>query len=362
MSVDRLDLDFTARFGDFTLALKEQLPVAGVTAVFGPSGSGKSSLLRLLAGFERPVSGHIQLEKQVWAGGSPQIFLPPHRRGIGYVFQGGRLLPHLTVRGNLDYADKRARLRLNAYTFEDVITAFDLADLFERKPGTLSGGERQRVALAQALLTRPRLLLLDEPLSALDDRRKQEILPYLEQLQDRFAIPTLYVSHNLREVVRLADRVLMLEAGQATAFGSAVEVLNAHGFRTGGASRSGTILTGKVTRIDERLQLMDIAIGEDVMKLPHDAAYAVGKSVRMVLNASEIALSTKRPEGLSIQNALQGRIKHIHSAPDQAVASVMVTLGTADIAVEVTRAAIEDLDLAPDVPVFALVKTASLAR
>lgn len=361
MSVDVLQIDIEKRLGAFDLAVQADLPLAGMTAIFGPSGSGKTSLLRLIAGFERPGKGHIRMGAQVWDDGTS--FTPPHQRDIAYVFQGGRLLPHLSVQGNLAFADKRAGAKRPAYSLDDIVAAFDLAPLIARKPATLSGGERQRVALAQALLTQPRLLLLDEPLSALDDHRKQLILPYLDRLQSQFAIPILYISHDLREVTRIADTVLMLQAGRKLAFGGAVETLNAHGFQTGREGKSGTILTGHVARNDMRLQLMEIKIGADSLRLPHDAALVVGSPVRVILKASEIALSLKAPEGLSIQNCFNGHIKAINCAPDQALALVIVTIGDgSDVPVQVTRSAIEDLSLAAGMPVFALVKTASLAR
>ena len=363
MSVEMLHIDIEKRFGAFELAVKAALPLAGVTAVFGPSGSGKSSLLRLIAGFERPASGHISLENHVWAGGPAQVFLPSHKRGVAYVFQDGRLLPHLSVKGNLLYADKRADASRHAYSVQDVVSAFDLEALMARKPATLSGGERQRVALAQALLTRPRLLLLDEPLSALDERRKQDILPYLGRLQNQFSIPMLYVSHDIGEVTRIADNVLMLEAGRKTGFGETVQTLNAHGFQSGEAGRSGVILTGQVTSIDDRLQLMNIAIAEHMLRLPYDEAHPVGSLVRVILRASEIALSVKAPEGLSIQNSLRGHIKTIQAQPENPMATVMLSLGAEmDMPVQVTRSAIESLELAEGSPVYALVKTASLAR
>lgn len=364
MSDKMLHLDCQARFGAFTLALNQALPVQGVTGIFGPSGSGKSSLLRLIAGFEPPSSGIIKMGETVWTQAQPRIFIAPEKRAIGYVFQGGRLFPHFSVAGNLDYGHKRARARNAAYSYDDVIAAFDLAPLLARRPGTLSGGERQRVALAQALLTRPRLLLLDEPLSALDQQRKQEILPYLVRLQSQFGLPMLYVSHDINEMARISDHVLMLDGGRAKACGETVETLNEHGFQTDGTGRSGTLLNGKITRFDARFGLMEIAVGEGVLKVPADHARAVGETVRVVLNASEIALSVRVPEGISIQNILRGRIKAIHAWPEHPVASVSVTIGsseTCDISVQVTRAAIADLALATGAEVFALIKTASLA-
>ena len=361
MLVETLNLDVEKRFGDFQLAVKADMPLDGITAIFGPSGSGKSSLLRLITGFEEPDKGHIRFVEQVWAGRTPRIFVPPHRRDVAYVFQGGRLLNHLSVRGNLDYADKRSKARPQTYSAQDVISTFDLGSLMARKPETLSGGERQRVALGQALLTRPRLLLLDEPLSALDERRKLDILPYLDRLQSQFGIPMIYVSHDLREVTRIADHVLILEEGQARAFGKTVETLNAHGFNAEGNGKSGVILTGQVVRFDQALELMEIAIGAHTLRLPYDVAQTIGSPVRVIVKASEIALSIKAPEGLSIQNSFKGHVKAVREIPDQALAWVTVSIGEdMELPVQVTRAAVQGLALKAGLPVYALVKTASL--
>ena len=363
MSVEMLEIDIEKRLGGFQLGVKAALPLSGVTALFGPSGSGKTSLLRLIAGLERPDNGYIKLAGDVWASTTLKSFMPAHRRGVAYVFQGGRLLDHLSVQGNLNYAHTRASKEEHSYTFDDVIAAFDLKSLLSRKPATLSGGERQRVALGQALLSRPRLLLLDEPLSALDARRKNEILPYLDRLQSQFDIPMLYVSHDISEVTRIADTVLMLEDGGKIAFGGTVETLNAHGFGTEDAGRSGVILSGRVAGIDTRLQLMDIAFAENTLRLPYAPTYTVGDQVRVILRAREIALSLAPPVGLSIQNSLKAHVKAIHGAPDGAMAIVTVSIGPGlDMPVQLTRAAIEDLGLASGMPVFALVKTASLVR
>jgi len=362
MSVEMLTLDLEKRFGDFSLALKAALPLEGVTAICGPSGSGKSSLLRLIAGLERLDHGFIKLGEAVWSSASPSAFLPPHKRGVGYVFQGARLLPHISVAGNLAYADKRARHKAQPYGYNDILEAFDLGPLTHRKPDTLSGGERQRVALAQALLTRPRLLLLDEPLSALDEHRKHEILPYLARLRGQFALPMLYVSHDITEVTGIADRALMLENGKSVAFGETVETLNTYGFAVEGSGRSRVILTGKAGRTDTRLQLVDVEIGEATLKLPLDEVRPIGAQVRIIINARDVSLSVKPPVGLSIQNVLPGKITAIETATNRAVVSVSVQIGDTDLPVRLTRAAIEALSLQVGMPVFALVKTASLAR
>lgn len=360
MSDEVLDIALEKRFGDFSLAVEARLPLHGVTAIFGPSGSGKSSLLRLIAGFERPGQGVIRLGNETWADTDQRLFVPPHRRGVGTVFQGGQLLPHLSVQANLAYADKRAHGLSRGYRLEDVVDAFDLAPLLGQKPSTLSGGERQRAALAQAVLTRPRLLLLDEPLSALDQNRKLEILPYLGRLQEQFNLAMIYVSHDMSEIMHIADHILVMENGQSVAFGQTVATLNKHGFETNGQGRSGVILPGQVTGIDQRLQLVEVAVGAAQLRLPLAPAHKIGAPVRLLIKARDVALSVKRPEGLSIQNMLAGEVRHIEAKAQGAIASVTIGIGEAELPVRLTRAAIESLDLKPAMPIFALIKTAAL--
>lgn len=204
---------FCGRLGAFSLEAEFAMPGRGVTALVGPSGSGKTSLMRCLAGLER-LAGRLVVAGEVWQ--DDRTFLPPHRRAIGYVFQEASLLAHLSVRGNLQYGLKRARGATET-SFADVVDTLGLGGLLDRSPTRLSGGERQRVALGRALLTQPRLLLMDEPLAGLDAEAKAEILPYLQRLHDTLAIPVLYVSHDAAEVARLADRVLVMREGRIAA-------------------------------------------------------------------------------------------------------------------------------------------------
>ena len=203
MSADLLHLDLRLARGDFTLEVDTTLALDGITAVFGPSGSGKTSLLRCVAGFERPDAGRIVLDGETLFDARARIDVPAHRRRVATAFQDVRLFEHHDVRGNLHYADQRASGNGVSLTFDDVVDALDLAPLLDRKVPSLSGGERQRVALGRALLRRPRILLLDEPLSALDRDRKDAILPYLEALPRTFGVPALYVSHAVEEVAQI---------------------------------------------------------------------------------------------------------------------------------------------------------------
>lgn len=209
-----LQLRYRHAYAGFALEVGLRLPGRGITALFGPSGSGKTTLLRLIAGLERPASGFFALGNAVWQ--DERLFLPAHQRPVGYVFQDARLFPHLTVRGNLDYGRKRAKATDRSAA---IVALLGLGGLLERRPERLSGGEAQRVAIARALLTEPKVLLMDEPLAALDAARKGEFLPYLERLHAELEIPVFYVSHDAGEVARLADYVVVLEAGRVAAEG-----------------------------------------------------------------------------------------------------------------------------------------------
>jgi len=213
-----LDVDVEKKLGTFSVVARFQA-AAGVTALFGRSGAGKTTIVNMIAGLIRPDAGSITLDKTVMFNAAAKVNLPPYRRGIGYVFQEGRLFPHLSVAHNLDYGRRMCGLPPDRAQMARIVGLLDIGQLMERRPGKLSGGERQRIAIGRALLTRPRLLLLDEPLASLDIERKREILPYLERLRDEVGVPMVYVSHQAAELRRIATTVVRLEAGRVTAAG-----------------------------------------------------------------------------------------------------------------------------------------------
>ncbi len=363
MPTRRLELSAALAFRDFDLAAELDVDLDGVTALFGPSGGGKSTLLRVIAGLERAGSGRLAYDGVTWADSAEGRFLPPHRRPVGLVFQDARLFEHLNVEGNLRFAERRSRKNGGEMTWEGVIEALDLRKLLPRGVGGLSGGERQRVALGRTLLTRPRLLLLDEPLSALDLGRKAEILPYLEAAPRRFGIPTLYVSHAVDEIAQIADRVIVLAEGRVRALGTVTEVLERPDLQVfTGHFEAGSLLEAEVTGQDEDFRLTELGFAGQRVTMPMVGFLRIGDPVRLRIRARDVSLARTRPEGISIRNILEGRVVEILSEPETAFAEVLVDLEGPRIRARITRASVADLELAPGLPVFVLVKTATLDR
>lgn len=360
---DRLVFDLRVRLGDFGLEAAGEIDTGRVTAVFGPSGSGKSTLLRALAGLERRATGRLSMGREVWLDSARGLDVPAHRRPVGYMFQEARLFPHLSGLGNLRYAEKRARRERQAVTFDEVVDALDLEPLLPRRMSSLSGGERQRLALGRTLLAQPRLLLLDEPLSALDASRKMEILPYLEALHPRFGIPMLYVSHSVDEVALLADRILVLAGGRVTAKGRTAEILERLDLGPL-ADRRGTVsvVAARVTRHDSEYHLTWLDLAGQALVVPKREHFDEGEEACVVIRARDISLATRRPEGVSIQNVLSGRVCEVREDGGSAFADVLVDLGPHRVVARITRLSLRDLGLAEGSPVFALLKSVSLSR
>jgi len=353
-----LAMDFRLQRADFGLAVRVEVPLEGVTAVFGASGSGKTTLLRAVAGFERPDRGRIVVGADTWFDSATRTDVPPHRRAAGFMFQDTRLFTHLDVAGNLDFAAHRA-VASGGFDRSDVVTALELEPLLHRHTGSLSGGERQRVALGRTLLTRPRILLLDEPLAALERERKADILPYLEGALAGFRIPTLYVSHDIDEVARFADRMLLLSAGQVQAHGPTPQMLERLDLQPAmGRFEAGVLLAGRVLRRDSRLHLTWVDVGGDEIAVP-EVTGAGGGQVRLRIRARDVALATRRPEGISIRNVLAGTLLELTPGDAPGFVEALVQLRAARIRSRLTLAAVEELGLEPGMPVFALVKTVS---
>lgn len=346
------------RRGTFNLDAKFDLPTPGVVTFFGRSGCGKSTLVNIIAGLLDPDSGRVALEGNVLLDTERGIDVPPEERRIGYVFQEARLFPHLNVAANLRYAAKRARV-LPYVNLDAVADLLDLGLLMDRRVHQLSGGERQRVAIGRALLSQPRLLLLDEPLAALDAARREEVLPYLESLRDQLAIPMVYVSHNFDEVLRLATYIVLLDCGRAVAQGGVAEMsLNPKLRAIIGADAVGAIIEGTVLGVDSQSGLTRIQVGTGELRV-QAASGAMGAQLRVQLLARDLIVATRPPQFLSVRNSLAGVVTSV--AHDDANWDLIgIEIGGAEIMARITASSTRELSITPGLPVWALVKAATL--
>lgn len=354
----RLALDLHAHRGDFELRVRDEFELAGVTALFGPSGAGKSTLLQALAGF-LPGTGRIEADGVVWQAG--RQCLPAHRRPVGIVFQDGRLFGHLDVAGNLDFAARRADARGPAVRRDEVIEALGLRPLLRRSTDTLSGGETQRVAIGRALMTRPRLLLMDEPLVALDRERKATILGMIAGLPQRFGLPVIFVSHLVEEIAQIADRLIALGEGRVIDQGPTVRMLEQLGADITGHFEAGSLLEGPVLRHDEVHALSAVEVGTGVVWTPGALHAAVGERVRLRLRARDVAVSLGRLEGVSIRNQLAARVLEIREEGG-AHAELRLDCDGQIVRARITRLSVRELGLAPGVAVHALIKSVAFDR
>ena len=350
-----LELSFHHRRGNFGLDVTQTLPASGLTAVFGPSGAGKSSLLRAIAGFDR-TGGRISLRGEVWEDG--RFFLPPHRRQVGFVFQDPRLFAHLDVAGNLLYAARRGG---GVQALDQMVRDFQLEPLLRRRPAALSGGEAQRVALARALLSAPQLLLMDEPLSALDASRRAEILPHIERLRDQAGLPILYVSHALTEVVRLANHVLALADGKVVGFGPTGSLLaDAEAAAAFGGEEPGSLIEAYHERTEpDGLSRLTFAGGS--LLVPALTTHTIGHPLRLLVRARDVMIAHTRPEGLSALNILPARVESLHDI-GPATTEVTLTCGGTPIRARITRRSVAALGLEPGVECHAILKSVALAQ
>ena len=350
-----LDVDVDHRRGTFRLQARFTA-APGLTALFGRSGSGKTSLVNIVGGLIRPDRGRIAIDGQTLVDTERDLFVPAHRRRIGYVFQDSRLFPHLSVRRNLLYGRWFARGAGGATAeLGAVIELLGIGHLLDRHPDSLSGGEKQRVAIGRALLARPRLLLMDEPLASLDEARRVEILPFIERLRDEAGVPILYVSHSVAEVARLATTVVVLSEGTVTAVGPVQDILPMADAADGGA-----VLEARVARHDAtfHLSVLESAAGE--LQVPRLEA-PVGAPVRAYIRARDVMLSLQRPEEISALNVLAGRIASIVPTSN-AQADVRLDCNGAVLLARLTAKSIDRLALAPGRPVYAVVKSVSFER
>jgi molybdate transport system ATP-binding protein len=353
-----LDLDVEHERGSFHLSARFASQ-PGVTALFGRSGSGKTTLVDIVAGLVRPRRGRVSVDGQALVDTERGLFVPAHRRRIGYVFQDSRLFPHLNVRSNLLYGRWMARATdgaTNSVTasFDQVVQLLGLSRLLDRDTQSLSGGEKQRVAIGRALLARPRLLLMDEPLASLDEARRAEIMPYLERLRDEAGVPILYVSHSVAEVARLATTVVLLNDGKVTAVGPVIDILPLADTADGGSA-----LDAVVARHDESFKLTTLVSPAGELQVPM-LATPVGAPVRVYIRARDVMLSLRPPEEISALNVLSGNVARIAEAGPQA--DIHLDCHGAHLLARLTAKSVQRLALAPGRPVYAVIKSVSFER
>jgi molybdate transport system ATP-binding protein len=362
-STEGIEARFLVEQTGFTLDLDLTLPGRGVTAIFGHSGSGKTTLLRCLAGLARPRVGRLVVNGEIWLDTGRNLFLPTHKRPLGYVFQEASLFPHLSVKKNLRFGLERVKAEQRRVDLAQAAELLGIGHLLERMPAGLSGGERQRVGIARALLTSPRLLLLDEPLASLDQKRKLEILPYLERLHDELDIPVLYVSHAPEEVARLADHLVLLENGRALASGPIADTLARLDLPLALADDASVVLEGIVDGFDSAYGLLTLALPGSRAKLTvAHAPMAEGHAMRVTVKARDVSLitGTHEQDRSSVLNVLPATVVGIAEDANPSQAVVRLDVDGSPLLARVTRYSLDRLSIAQGMRVWAQVKAVSL--
>ena len=359
-----IEVDVSRRLGAFRLDVAFSADTRGITALFGRSGAGKTCIVNMLAGLLTPERGRIAVNGQVLFDSAARLNVPPERRRLGYVFQESRLFPHLNVRGNLEYGMRLVKRRERRITFDEVVEVLGIGALLTRRAHRLSGGEKQRVTIGRALLTSPRLLLMDEPLASLDGARKNEILPFIERLSDRFTVPIVYVTHAMDEIIRLADTLVLVSDGSVAATGAVEDLTSRFDLRPlTGRYEAGSVIATRITGHDARYGLTLLEFTGGVFSVPRIEA-PPGTSIRVRVRARDVALALSRPEDSSFANVFEGTVTEI-GAPveDESGAQVDIKL---DIGVplwsRITRRSQDELGIALGSRVFALVKGTSIDR
>ena len=344
---------------NFCLDLNLELPGTGITGIFGPSGSGKTTLLRCIAGLQKPQAGELSVEGETWQNN--KTFLAAHKRPVGYVFQEASLFPHLSAKGNLQFAMKRADKRGSGVAFDQAISLLGIESLLEHYPEQLSGGERQRVAIARALLINPRILLMDEPLAALDQPRKQEILPYLDKLRTELDIPVLYVSHSADEVARLSNHLVIMDKGRAVASGPLQDVLARLDLPFQLGEDAGVVLEAKVVERDTQWHLARVEFPGGELWV-RDGGDSVGSNVRVRILARDVSIALEPHRDTSIQNLLAGTIAEIADDNDPAASLVQIDVGASKLIARITKRSQQRLGITVGQSVWAQVKSVALVR
>lgn len=356
----QIEARFKINYPTFALAVDLQLPGHGVTALFGPSGSGKTTCLRVIAGLEPATDAYIEINGEVWQDDARGILLPTHKRRLGYIFQEASLFAHLNIQDNLEYGMRRIPTAQRRVSLEHAVALLDIGHLKQRKPDKLSGGERQRVAIARALATSPQILLMDEPLAALDLKRKTEIMPYLERLHDELDIPILYVSHAPDEVAQLADHLVLLEAGQVLASGAIESLLTRMDLDIAHGDSAGALINATIVEHDAAFHLSCAEFSGGRLFLPQLSSN-LGRAVRIRVMARDISLSLVPLQETSILNTIAATVSDIS---DDSAGQVVVGLdanGTRLLA-RITRKSCVNLQLNPGMAIYAQIKGVAILK
>ncbi|QEW05064.1 molybdenum ABC transporter ATP-binding protein [Nitrincola iocasae] len=356
-----LAMSFQVNRAEFQLQVSLELPDQGVTALFGRSGSGKTTLLRCIAGLEQLPGGSLSFQGQVWQ--SADEFVPVHLRPIGYVFQEASLFPHLTIEQNLHYGFKRIRAAERRIGFDEVVELLSLQDYLTRYPDQLSGGQRQRVSIGRALLTSPRLLLMDEPMASLDATSKQEILPYLERLTEELQLPIIYVSHAVDEVMRLADYMVLLDQGQVQAQGPLQALLTDHQLPFARSEQAASLLKAQLVDTDAgdglaglQLEQQPLLISQTHLSPGRLSPITLGATVKVTIMARDVVLARQLPEAISLLNALLVRVVALDTDLDKSQVLVHLQLGEQALMARISKRSAGLLQLQPGQQVYALIK------
>jgi molybdate transport system ATP-binding protein len=347
----------------FTLDVDLALPGQGVSALFGPSGCGKTTTLRAIAGLERAPGARVVVNGEVWQDDALNIFKPVHQRPLGFVFQEPRLFAHLDVRGNLEYGLRRVPAAQRRVSLDQAVELLGIGHLLTRKPAALSGGEQQRVGMARALATSPRMLLMDEPLAALDAARKREVLPYLERLHRELDIPVLYVSHAIDEVARLADHLVLMEQGRVRASGPTAQVLTQLDLPVAHGEAASAVVQATIAGFDPDYQLLYADFDGGRFSLPYardvENKLSVGQPVRLRIAARDVSLTLAHQQNTSILNILPGTVAEL--SPDgQSQVMVGLQINETRLLASVTRRSVDLLGLHVGQPLYVQIKGVAL--
>ena len=350
--------------GAFTLDLDLTLPGRGLTALFGASGSGKTTCLRVLAGLEPAASGRLSVGGELWQDSTRGLFVPPHQRALGYVFQEASLFDHLSVQDNIRFGYRRTPAAQRRYGWDHGLELLGIGHLLRRRPQDLSGGERQRVAIARALATSPRVLLMDEPLAALDAPRKAEILPWLEQLHQKLDIPVVYVTHSADEVARLADHLVLLEQGRVMAQGPVLELMTRADLPLAHGDSAGALVEAVTCGLQSDSDLCELRFDGGTLLLPQTRATPLPDRtpVRVRIQARDVSLSLVQPEQTSVLNCLPATVADVsEDGPGQVLVGLRLGQETRLLS-RISRLSCERLGIAPGLPVFAQIKGVAMVR